>query len=746
MKKYYNVRQLDATDCAAASLATICMSYGLDITVSKLRDVCGTDAKGTNVNGLVNAAQKLNFETKSVRVSNEDFFKEELSLPLIAHGITKDGLSHFIVVYKVTKKYLIVGNPAKDGKKMTKEEFDKFYDGVCIFLKPNSDFVGGKSQTKGLMGKFIKLLLPHKRLFITAIVASVILTLLGIVSNFFNQILIDDILPYNLKNQLTIFCIGFLLISLINIIINAFRQHVLLHLSQKIDIPLTLGYFKHIFSLPMKFFSTRKTGDILTRFQDAGTITNVMSSIALSILMDVTLAVVVGVILYFMNSTLFIIVLILTLISVVLVYIFKKPYKKINLIQMEQSARMSSSMIESLQGVEMIKTNSIQDERMEIIEKNYIDVLKTGFKENVLSNVQGTISSIISTLGSLVIMWVGANLVMDGNITLGALMAFSSMSSFFMDPVGRLVGLQLQIQESQIAMKRLTEIYDVEQEKVDTTDDVKPIMGDIKFDNVTFSYSSRKPVLNNVSLTIPYGKKVAIVGESGGGKTTLSKLLFGLYELNEGSISIGERNITDIGLYNLRKRISYVSQNVDFFSGTVRDNLKVVNYGISDEKLTAILKIAGCDFIINSQLGLDTYLEEAGANLSGGERQRLSFARALTKEFDILVLDEATSNLDFISESKIYNTLFNSSFNQTMIIIAHRLSTIRKCDLIAVMDNGQIVEQGTHSELLAKKGKYYQLWVSQVGEDENNKQVEKINSVAKKPTKTTKKGVDMSYE
>lgn len=716
MKKYYNVRQLESTDCAAACLASVSMFYGLELTITKLRDVCGTDSKGTNVNGLLYACEKLNFEAKAIRISFDNLIREKIRLPLIAHGITKNGMTHYIVVYKINKNFLVVGDPASKNKKMKIKEFQNFYDGVCLLLQPNNDFIGGKTKTTGILLKFLKLLTPHKSLFISAIISSLVLTILGIFSNFFNQFLIDDILQYSLKNQLTIFCIGFLIISFINIMINALRQHILVYLSQKIDIPLTLGYFKHIFSLPMNFFSSRKTGDILTRFQDAGTIKNIMSSIALTILMDVTLVSIVGVILYFMNSKLFIIILILTIINVILVCIFKKPFRKINLIRMEQNAKMSSSMIESLQSVEMIKTNAIEEDRMEIIENNYIDVLKTSFKENVLSNAQGTISSAVSIIGNLIIMWVGSILVMDGNITLGALMSFTSMTSFFMEPIGRLVSLQLQIQESQISMKRLSEIYDVEPEKIDRKLEVKPLIGDVSINNLTFSYTTRKPVLNNVNFCIKQGTKVAIVGESGSGKTTLSKLLFGLYDINEGNITIGEHDIKDIGLFNLRKRISYVSQNINFFSGTVRDNIKAVNPTISDEKIKAIFKISGCDFILKYPLGIDTYLEEAGNNLSGGERQRLSFARALAKDFDILVLDEATSNLDFLSEMKIYNTLFNSSYNQTMIIIAHRLSTIRKCDDIIVLDNGQIVETGTHDALLEKKGKYYKLWISQIGE------------------------------
>lgn len=721
--KYYNIRQLDQTDCAAACLASVCYYYGKEITITRLRDVCGTDIKGTSLNGLVLGCKKNGFDVKSVRCNKEQLLNEKISFPFIAHGITKYGLSHFVVVYKIKKKYLIIADPSKKEKKIKIDDFFDFFDGVCIFLKPNNEFTCGKVKSGNIFSKFFKLLWPQKRLFISAIIASIILTVIGIVSNFFNQILIDDILPYNLKNQLVIFCIGFLIISLISIIIGAIRQHILLYLSQKIDIPLTLGYFKHIFNLPMSFFGKRKTGDILARFADAGTIKNVMSAIALSILMDTSLALIVGLILYFMNPKLFVVIIIMTIINIILVYIYKRPYKKINLIQMEQSAKLNSTMIESLNSLEMIKSNSIEEDRMEKIENDYIDLVKTSFNENVLSNSQSVISGALSTIGNLVIMWIGATLVMNGDITLGALMTFTSMAGFFMNPVGNLVGLQLQIQEANIAMKRLSEIYDVDEEKLGEVKDIN-LDGDIKIENITFRYGMRRPVLNSINLSIKKGDKIAIVGESGSGKTTLSKLLLGLYEPEEGNIYINDKTISEIGLINLRNKISYVSQNVELFSGSIRDNIKCVNPNISDEKIDIALKLSGCDFVRNMPNGIDTYLDEAGANLSGGERQRLTLARALVKDFDLLIMDEATSNLDFISEKRIYDTLFNSNINKTMIFIAHRLSTIRKCNYICVMDKGCIVEYGTHDELLNLKGKYYNLWISQVGSDYKEKKEE----------------------
>ncbi|MCX7951451.1 MAG: peptidase domain-containing ABC transporter [Clostridiales bacterium] len=524
-----------------------------------------------------------------------------------------------------------------------------------------------------------------------------------------------------------VFVIGFFILGLTQAILSAIRQHMLLYLSQKIDIPLLLGYFKHVYKLPMQFFTTRKVGDILTRFSDSFTIKNVLTSVTLSLVIDVILASVSAVILYLMNNILFIVIVILTVISAILIYVFKEPYKKINLKQMEAGARLNSHIIETLKGVETIKVLAAEDKTIEKLEIECIKNLKVAFKEGVLSNIQGTISSGISILGNLVIMFIGANLVMDNKITLGSLMAFTSLSHYFMDPIGRLIGLQLTIQEASISLKRISEIYEVEKEQVD--DDkikIESIDGDIELENITFRYGSRKPVLNNVTIKIPKGKKVALVGESGSGKTTISKLILKYYKLEEGEIKISGYDIEELDIYSLRKSISYVPQNIELFSGTIRENIMLGKGNATYQEIKDACEDAGCiEFIERLPAKYDTFLDEAGGGLSGGEKQRLALARALIKKSKFLILDEATSNLDFISESKIYDTLFVKGKNTTMLIIAHRLSTIRNCDIIYVMDKGRVVEIGDHETLLSKKGYYYKLFVSQVGKidvDDNIKE------------------------
>ncbi|WP_294364190.1 peptidase domain-containing ABC transporter [uncultured Clostridium sp.] len=736
MRCKYLVKQHDITDCAAACLATVCMYYKKEITITKLRDILGTDIKGTTLLGLEDGAKKLGFDTKAIRV-DKNGFKEKYTLPAIAHVITKEGLSHFVIVHKIKKEEVIVLDPAKGKEKKSIDEFFKSFDGVLLLLIPNNEFNIGKVKSQGILSKFIQLLLPQKSLFAYSIIASAILTILGIASAFFNKILMDEILPYNLKNQLNIFVIGFLLLAITQVGLGAIRQHMLLYLSQKIDIPLLLGYFKHVYKLPMKFFASRKVGDILTRFSDAFTIKNILTSVSLSLIMDIVLATVSASILYVMNQKLFIVILVLTIVSAALIYIFKAPYKKINLEQMEAGARLNSHIIESLKGIETIKVHAAEEKSIEKLENEYIRNLRIAFKEGVLSNIQGSISGVVSSVGNLVLMYIGARMIMNGDITLGSLMAFSTLSGYFMDPIGRLIGLQLSIQEASISLKRISEIYEVEKEQEETETEkikIEKIDGDIELNNITFRYGSRSPVLNNISIKIPKGKKVALVGESGSGKTTISKLLLKYYTPEEGKIIINGYNIEELDLYNLRENISYVPQNVELFSGSIRENITLGKSNASYEEIKGACENAGCKEFIEKLPGkYDTFLEEAGGGLSGGEKQRIAMARALIKKPSFLILDEATSNLDFISEAKIFDTLFKKGKNITMLMIAHRLSTIRSCDIIYVMDKGKIVEEGNHESLLKKKGYYYKLYISQVGSLEErdnlfiNESVNEIN-------------------
>ncbi len=743
--RYTYVRQHDTTDCAAACLAMVCLHYKKEITITKLRDMMGTDLKGTNLVGLQKAANELGFTTAAVRVDRENFLSD-FSLPCIAQVITDQGLAHFVVVFKKTtikdddarhkhmvkenelrqdeskkfkcKDYVVIGDPANELKKISLDEFYKNFTGVLLLLNPTSEFKPGKQKKGGMLKRYIDLLLPQKKLFIYAIISSVLITVLGIVSSIFNRALMDEVLPYGLQSLLVTLILVFSVVGLTSTLISTVRQWILIYLSIKVDIPLMLGYFGHVFKLPMKFFATRKTGEITTRYSDASTIKSVLTSIALSVVMDVVMAVGTGIILFRMNSTLFGISLFSTMLSLLLVIIFKQPYKRINEETMQQSAILNSQMIESLRGIETIKCNASEDRELENLEREYIKSLKISLKSSKISTGQSLISSLISTILGMVTTYVGIMQVLNGQMTLGGYMAFSTLSSYFTSPISDLIGMQMSIQEASISMKRLTEIMDYESEQKEDQEytEMEQIDGDIEFKDVTFRYGNRSPALNHISFTIPKGKKVALVGSSGSGKSTITKLLLKYYEPESGEIDVNGVNLNEYSNQSVRRAISYVPQNIELFSKTIYDNIRISRPEATlDEVKAAAKKADAYEFIRKLPLQFHTFLEEAGNGLSGGEKQRIALARAFLKDSNLYILDESTSNLDFGTENIIFDMIYNQLADRSMLIVAHRLSTVRDCDMILVMDHGEIVERGTHDELLAKQGRYYDLWNMQQG-------------------------------
>ena len=765
--RYTYVRQHDTTDCAAASLAMVCLHYKKEITITRLRDMMGTDMKGTNLVGLQKAANELGFNTAAVRVDRENFLSD-FTLPCIAQVITDQGLTHFVVIFKKTtikdddarrkhvlkeeekkadaskkykcKDYVVIGDPAKDLEKISLDDFYKNFTGVLLLMNPTSEFKGGKAKKAGasingtstdanakgdkstgkyhMLKRYFDLLWPQKKLFIYVILCSVILTVIGIVSTVFNKALMDEVLPYGLKNLLVTLILVFSVVNLTSNLLSTVRQWILIFLSIRIDIPLMLGYFEHVYKLPMKFFATRKTGEITTRYSDASTIKSVLTNIAMTIVMDVVMAVGVGIVLFRMNSSLFSLTLFSTALSLLLVIIFKQPYKRINEETMQQSAMLNSQMIESLRGIETIKCNACEDRELEALEREYIKSLKISLRSSKISTGQSLVSMVISTLLNMVTTYVGIMQVLNGELTLGGYMAFTTLSGYFTSPVSDLISMQMSIQEADISMKRLTEIMDYESEQAEDEEhtEMEQIEGDIEFKDVTFRYGNRSPALNHISFTIPQGQKVALVGSSGSGKSTITKLLLKYYEPESGEIDVNGINLNEYTNASVRRAISYVPQNVELFSKTLFENIRISRPEATLEQVKDAAKKADAhEFIRKLPLQYNTYLEEAGNGLSGGEKQRIALARAFLKDSNLYILDESTSSLDFGTENTIFDMIYNQLADKSMLIVAHRLSTVRDCDQILVMDHGEIVERGTHDELLAKQGKYYELWNLQQG-------------------------------
>ena len=716
-KKYPVVLQHDESDCAAAALSTICQFYKKELTIMKICEIIGTDAYGTSVDGIVTGAEKLGFEAKAIKIQIDDI-DSDYTLPAIAHVITDTGLNHFIVINKIKNGKFWISDPARGAIELTKEEMKKQFTGVLVLLLPKSEFETNYLAKTTMWQLFKIVMLPHKKMLLTVILTSFALTLLGILSSLFSKVVFDEIIPFQLKKTLYVYLVVFGMVGLIQIFLSFFRSHVLLFLSRKIDIPVLLGYYNHVLRLPYQFFATRRVGDILTRFQDAMTIKDIFSQVSVSLVLDLSLAVFTGIALIKINLTLFFLVLIVVLVNVALIYLFKKSYKRINYEQMEAGAMMNSQLIESIQNIETIKASAHEAVQIERLENKFVKVLKLGYEEGKLSNLQGSLSSLVQTLSGIFMIGIGAIAIIDGKLTFGDFIVFQTLSGYFTSPIQSLVSLQLTYQEAQISMNRLSELMDLKTEEMKDREllaDVS-LKGNITFKDLTFRYGSRPPIIKEFNLKIKQGQRVAIVGESGAGKSTLAKLLLKFQNADSGKLTINDYDIEDIEVKYLRQSIGYVPQNIELFTGTIMENIKLGNESATYEQVIKAAKLAGChDFIQKLPNRYYAFIEENGSNFSGGERQRIAIARAFLKERDLYIFDESTSNLDSFSERYIQKAMLQATNGATTIIIAHRLSTIINCDLIVFMENGAIIEQGSHDELVALNGKYAEMIALQYG-------------------------------
>lgn len=717
--RYYCIKQHDITDCGAACLATIAKQNGYKIPISKIREIAGTDKQGTNAFGMIKAAEQLGFSAKAVKGDQNAFFSE-FPLPCIAHVIVNGNLMHYVVVHKITKKQIVIADPGHGIVKLTPEEFfgkatrpgkpsEYLWTGVLIFLVKSESFVKG-DETKGLFQRFFHLLLPQKNLLLHIFMASLVYTILGIAGAFYYKALMDDILPDGLIRTLTTLSVGVIFLNIFKVILDAIRSHLLLYLSQKLDIALLLGYYRHILELPMNFFGSRKVGEIVSRFNDASNVRDAISGATLTIMIDTLMAVGGAIVLYMQNAKMFGIAVIMVVLYAAIVLGFRKSYDRWNRNQMEDNAQLTSYLVESLNGMQTVKAFNAERKANYETESRFVKLLKSVFRLSFIGNMQNAMKVFVELVGGIVILWVGGVDVIHGSLTMGQLITFQSLLVYFLDPVKNLINLQPQMQTAVVAADRLGEILDLEAEKGESERrklHPESIAGDIELKNIDFRYGTRKLVLEDVSLTIRKGEKVAFVGESGSGKTTLAKLLLHLYQAESGEILINGNNIEDIRIETLRERIAYIPQETFLFSGSIYENLTLgIDYPVMEEVVDAAKKAQAHGFINEMPLRYETRLEENGANLSGGQRQRLAIARAMLKKPDVLILDEATSNLDAVTERALDETIREFSKDMTTIFIAHRLSTIKNCDRIYVMDKGRIIESGTHEELKKLGGKY----------------------------------------
>lgn len=716
-KKYYCVKQHDYKDCGCACLATICKQHGLKYPISKIREVAGTDKKGTSAFGVIQAAEQLGFSAKGIKANKPEDIFSEIPMPAIAHVIIDKTLLHYVVIHKISEKEIIVADPAKGIVKYKPQDFFSIWTGILIIMTPTVKFKKG-NEAKGVFSRFFDLIKPQKGLLVNIFLASILITIFGILGSFYFKLLIDDIVSNNIIKSLHMYSMGFIILIIFKVITEAFRTQLLIHLGQRLDIPLMLGYYEHVVNLPMNFFGTREVGEIISRFNDASKIRDAISGVTLTMMIDVLMVIVGGGILYFQSQLLFGITLIPLIIYGIIVFAFKNSIEEVNRETMQSNAKVTSYLVESINGIETIKAFNAEREVNSETEKRFIKLIKNVFRNGYINNFQVTLKSLVKGIFSISILWIGTTQVLSGKISFGELLTFNALLVYFLNPIENIINLQPTLQTAIVAAERLSEILDLTLEKsIDENKKINPktLKGDIEFNNLDFRYGTRSLILKNININIKSGERIALVGESGSGKTTLAKLLMNFYQCEKGELIISGYNIKDINVESLRDKISYISQETFLFNGTIIENLSLGNpYLTYEEIIEACKKAQIHDFINSLPLRYNTLVEENGANFSGGQKQRLSIARAILRKPEILIMDEATSNLDSITERAIEKTIHEFSKDITTIIIAHRLSTIMRCDNIYILEKGEVIEKGSHNELIELKGKYYNLWKDQL--------------------------------
>ncbi|COK07214.1 competence factor transporting ATP-binding protein/permease ComA [Streptococcus pneumoniae] len=577
-------------------------------------------------------------------------------------------------------------------------------------MAPSPDYKPHKEQKNGLFS-FIPILVKQRGLIANIVLATLLVTVINIVGSYYLQSIIDTYVPDQMRSTLGIISIGLVIVYILQQILSYAQEYLLLVLGQRLSIDVILSYIKHVFHLPMSFFATRRTGEIVSRFTDANSIIDALASTILSIFLDVSTVVIISLVLFSQNTNLFFMTLLALPIYTVIIFAFMKPFEKMNRDTMEANAVLSSSIIEDINGIETIKSLTSESQRYQKIDKEFVDYLKKSFTYSRAESQQKALKKVAHLLLNVGILWMGAVLVMDGKMSLGQLITYNTLLVYFTNPLENIINLQTKLQTAQVANNRLNEVYLVasEFEEKKTVEDLSLMKGDMTFKQVHYKYGYGRDVLSDINLTVPQGSKVAFVGISGSGKTTLAKMMVNFYDPSQGEISLGSVNLNQIDKKALRQYINYLPQQPYVFNGTILENLLLgAKEGTTQEDILRAVELAEIrEDIERMPLNYQTELTSDGAGISGGQRQRIALARALLTDAPVLILDEATSSLDILTEKRIVDNLM--ALDKTLIFIAHRLTIAERTEKVVVLDQGKIVEEGKHADLLAQGGFYAHL-------------------------------------
>jgi ATP-binding cassette, subfamily B, bacterial HlyB/CyaB len=706
-QRYPFVEQQSSSDCGAACLAMISRFWGKHFPLHVLREQAKVGRSGASLKSLAKAAEELGYQARPVRASIGRM--TEQPNPWIAHW---EG-DHYVVVYRIKRGQVLIADPAVGRRSLPVAEFQTHWTGYGLLLEPTERLHDTETQ-KASLGRYLGTLLPYRSWIFQVFLASLLIQLFALVTPLFTQIILDQVVVQKSLTALNVFAIGLLLFTIWGVGITAIRQYLLSYLSNRLDLTLISGFISHTLTLPLKFFESRRVGDIITRVQENQKIQRfLLGQVVVSILDFLTGFVFLGLMLYY-NVQLTLLVLALIPPIVLLTLAATPLLQKVSREIFKHTANQNSYLVEMMTGIATVKTATVEQEMRWQWEEHLTSQLNAQFRGQRLAINLQTVSGLINAIGTTVLLWYGATLVIQNQLTIGQLIAFNMMMGYLIQPVVALANLWDELQEVLISVERLNDVFEAAPEELPHQAMVAmpALKGMVQFEQVTFRYDvdEERNTLEAIAFEAQVGETIAIVGRSGSGKTTLITLLSALYKPNKGRILVDGHDISQVSPTFLRSQIGVVPQECFLFSGTILENITLHRPEYSVEQVIEVAKLAEAHAFIQAlPLSYNTKVGERGSMLSGGQRQRIAIARALLGDPRILILDEATSSLDTESERRFQQNLAQIRRDRTTFIIAHRLATVRNADKILVLDRGVLVEQGTHEALISAKGLYFHL-------------------------------------
>lgn len=723
--KFYHFSQPDSKDCGPTCLKIISKYYGRTFQLSTLRELALTTREGSSFSNLASAAEQIGFRTLAVKLNLMAL--SDVSLPCILHW----NKNHYVVLYKVKKSIYYISDPASGLLTYSEKDFlnlwignnatELSHEGIALLLEPTPKLYNDEIKEEENEFGFEILfgyVLRYKKYLWQLIIGLTTASVLQLIMPFLTQSIVD----VGIKNRdihfIYLVLIAQLMLFLGKTAVEVVRSWILLHLSTRINISLISDFFIKLMNLPIAFFDTRMTGDILQRINDHSRIERILTTSSLNVLFSTVNLFIFGGVLAYYSLTIFSVFFVGSLFYLLWITIFLRKRKKLDHIRFSQVSQEQSKVIEIVNGMQEIKLHNAEKKKRWGWEYLQARLFKVSTEALVLEQYQTVGSQFINELKNIIITVVSATLVINGDITLGMMLAITAIVGQLNSPIGQLIGFIREVQDARISLERLGEIHSKEDESIPDMQPIKVInsIDDISLHNIDFRYpGSENLVLDNLGFSIPAKKVTAIVGTSGSGKTTLLKLLLKFYDPINGSIKLGQHDLSKIAPYTWREYCGVVMQEGFIFNDTVAYNIAIGEDEIDKEKLLHAVNVANIrEFIEALPLSYNTKIGNEGIGLSTGQKQRILIARAVYKNPEFLLFDEATSALDANNEKIIMNNLNTFFENKTVVVIAHRLSTVKSAHQIVVLEKGKIVEIGNHKDLVAKKGNYYHLVKNQL--------------------------------